>query len=96
MMRGHHAASRWQVAMTEWQLAMTEISALKKRLDDLTRNHGRTRNYLVGLTSGIVAALGASLFEQYGRTASNIYTQIIVFVIGFFLVRRITRWTLTD
>jgi hypothetical protein len=43
-----------------------------------------------------VAALGASLFEQYGRTASNIYTQIIVFVIGFFLVRRITRWTLTD
>jgi hypothetical protein len=78
--------------MTEWQLAMIEISALKKRLDDLTRNHGRTRNYLVGLTSGIVAALGASLFEQYGRTASNLYTQVI----GFFLVRRITRWTLTD
>jgi hypothetical protein len=92
MMRGHHAASRRQVAMTEWQLAMTEISALKKRLDDVTRDHGRTRDYLVGLTSGIVAALGASLFEQYGRTASNIYTQVI----GFFLVRRITRWTLTD
>jgi hypothetical protein len=42
----------------------------------------------------MVAALVAALFEQYGKTASNIYTQIIVFVIGFFVVRRITRWTL--
>jgi hypothetical protein len=94
MMRGHHAASRWQVTMTEWQLAMIEISALKKRLDDVTRDHGRTRDYLIGLVSCMVAALVAALFEQYGKTASNIYTQIIVFVIGFFVVRRITRWTL--
>jgi len=80
--------------MTEWQLAMTEISALKKRLDDVTRDHGRTRDYLVGLASGMVAALAAALFEQYGKPASNLYTQIIVFAIGFVVVRRITRWTL--
>lgn len=64
--------------MTEWQLAMTEISALRKRLDGVTRDHGRTRNDLVGLASAMVAALGAALFEQYFKAASNTYTQIIV------------------
>jgi hypothetical protein len=87
MMRGHHAASRRQ-------LAMNETSTIEKRLNALERDHGRTRDYLVGLTSCMVAALAAALFEQYGKPASNIYTQIIVFVIGFVLVRRVMRWTL--
>ena len=55
--------------------------------------HSFIRNlYQVGLLT--VAALGAALFEQNFRTASNIYTQIIVFAIGFAVVRGVMRWTL--
>lgn len=73
---------------------MNETGTIEKRLNALERDHSKTRDYLVGLTSCMVAALGAALFEQYGKPASNLYTQIIVFAIGFVVVRRITRWTL--
>lgn len=70
---------------------MTENPDLEKRLSDLERGHARTREWLLGLVSIVVAM---SVVFLLNPERAPIWLPALELLAAYFVIRRVTRWAL--
>jgi hypothetical protein len=70
---------------------MTENSDLEKRLADLERSHGKTREWLIGFVS-IAVAMAVVVLLNWERAPG--WEAALELVVGYFVIRYVTRWAL--